>query len=133
MAAWSMFRRATRMKNAGSVLGWQTGEFQILECRGGDRRYSLPILWFRISRVGTSEAKTSVWLVEFTVEFEQSQCQYSEGHVGPYGFPGSDEPLEVTCEVRKFGDGLHAVFILPGWFSATAWKKYLPELMVQGK
>ena len=128
-----MLGRAAGMENGGSVLGWQTGEFQILECRGGDGRYSLPILWFRISRVGTSEAKISVWLVEFTLEFEQSQCQYSKGRVGPYGFPGPDEPLKVTCEFRKFGDGLHAVFILPGWFSATAWKKYLAELMGHGK
>jgi hypothetical protein len=59
----------------------------------------------------TSEAKTSVWLVKFKLEFEQSQREFSKGCVGPYGFPSSDEALEVTPEFRKCGDGLHAVFI----------------------
>jgi hypothetical protein len=33
----------------------------------------------------------------------------------------------------KFGDGRHAVFILPGWFSATARNRYVTELVVRGK
>jgi hypothetical protein len=133
MAAWSVFGRAAGMENGGSLIRRQTRQFQILECRGGDGRYFRPLLRVEIPHLSTSEAKTSVWLVEFTLELEQSQREFSKGRVGPYGFPGPDEALEVTCEFRKFGDGLHAVFILPGWFSATAWNKYLTERIVYGK
>jgi hypothetical protein len=39
----------------------------------------------------------------------------------------------MTREFGKFGDRLHAVFILPGWFSATAWNEYLAERVAYGK
>jgi len=136
MVAWSVFGRATGMENGGSILGWQTRQFQVLECGRGDGRYFLAILQLEISYLSISEAKPSVWLVQFTLKFEQCRCEVSKKILGPYGFSiccGWDEGPEVACELRKFGDGLHAVFILPGWFSATAWNRYLTELLVYGK
>jgi hypothetical protein len=86
--------------------------------------------------VSGCETEGSVRVVQFTLKFEQCRCELPEGLLGPFGFcirSGLDEVPEVTGEFRKFGDRLHAVFILPGWFSATAWKKYLAELMGHGK
>jgi hypothetical protein len=93
-------------------------------------------LRLEIAYLSISEAKSSIRLVQFNLKFEEFQCEFPKGRVGPYGLPircGSDEAPEVTREFRKFGDGLHAVFILPGWFSATARNEYLTELMVCGK
>ncbi len=102
-----MFGRATGMENGGSILGWQTRQFQVLECGRGDGRYFLPILQLEISYLSISEAKPSVWLVQFTLKFEQCRCELTEKILGPEGLAGqggTDEVPEMTCEFRKFGD-----------------------------
>jgi len=107
MVAWSVFGRATGMENGGSILGWQTRQFQVLECGRGDGRYFLPILQLEISYLSISEAKPSVWLVQFTLKFEQCRCELTEKILGPEGLAGqggTDEVPEMTCEFRKFGD-----------------------------
>jgi hypothetical protein len=87
-------------------------------------------LLLEIPRLWAGEAETLVWLIQFTLKFEQCGCEFPEGFIGPCGFSipsGSDEAPEIAGEFGKIGDGLHAVFILPGWFTATAWNRYLTE------
>ena len=136
MAAWSVLGGAAGMKNVGSLIGGQTRQLEFLECRRGDGRYFFPFLRPEIFRFSSSEAKSPVRVVQFTLKFEQCRCELTKTITGPEGLSiqgGTDEAPELTCEFRKFGDGLHAVFILPGWFSATAWNIYLTELTIDGK
>jgi len=66
------------------------------------------MLRLEIPYFSTSQAKTSVWLVQFTLKFEQCRCELTEKVLGPEspaGHGGSDEALEMAREFRKFGDG----------------------------
>ena len=84
MAAWTLFRRATGMKDARSVRRRQAGQIQFLERRRGNGGDLRPVR--NLARCGaTSLREVSIRRVAGKLQREQFECELVEKSITPEG------------------------------------------------
>ena len=126
MAAGAMFGRSAGMENFGALLRRKAGEFQVFECRPWNCGNIDEMRYFGRSEFARF-TQPSIRQIMFELEAEEGESQGVEFNIlsgSINGFPAGamDEVVKPYPEVCECSIGSHAVFILPGWFSATAWK-----------
>jgi len=127
MAAWSLLGCSTGMKSESALLNRQAREFQFLKSSRRHRRDLAPVfdgLW----RGTSSVADFAIGKIVLKLKSEKFKSQGVEHALIGSRRPGSRQNDEIAQPRREFfkaGFCTHAVFIFPGWFSATARKQYV--------
>lgn len=136
MATWPVLSCAAGMKNSRAIMRREAAQFEILESGGRHCRNLPPVTKPGAFNYSFRLAEPSVGLIVLALERKQPSREPSKDFIRPGAFClgcGLNQVTKVTRKFGKCGDGSHAVFILPGWFSATARDGYLTEVMNYGK